>query len=36
MICPSEEPTTNMSDLRESFEELNYVSIAKSNEKPSF
>ena len=36
MICPGEEPTTNMNDPRESFEELSYVSISKSNEKPSF
>ena len=36
MICPGEEPTTNMSNPRESFEELSYVSISKSNEKPKF
>ena len=35
MICLGEEPTnTNLSDLRESFEELRYVYISKSNEKP--
>ena len=34
MICLGEEPTnTNLSDLRESFEELSYVYISKSNEK---
>ena len=29
MICPSKEPIANMSDLRESFEELSYVYIFK-------
>ena len=36
MICLGEEPNTNMSDPRESFEELSYVYIFKSNEKPKF
>ena len=36
MICLGEEPNTYMSDLRESFEELSYVYILKSNEKPKF
>jgi hypothetical protein len=34
MICCGEEPNTNMSDPRESFEELSYVYISKTNEKP--
>ena len=34
MICLGEEPkNTNLSDLTESFEELSYVYISKSNEK---
>ena len=33
MICLGEELNTYMSDLRESFEELSYVYISKSNEK---
>jgi hypothetical protein len=36
MICLGEEPNTNMSNLRESFEDLTYVYISKSNEKPKF
>ena len=36
MICLSEEPNTNLNNLRESFEELSYASISKSNEKPKF
>ena len=35
-ICLGEEPNTYMSDLRESFEELIYVYISKSNENPKF
>ena len=36
MMCLGEEPTTYLSDLRESFEELSYVYILKSNEKLKF
>ena len=36
MICLGEEPNKYMSDLRESFEDLSYVYISKSNEKPKF
>jgi hypothetical protein len=36
MICLGEEPTTYLSDLGELFEELSYVYIPKSNEKPKF
>ena len=36
MICLGEEPNTYMNDLRESFEELSYVYILKSNEKLKF
>jgi len=36
MICLDEEPNTYMSDLSESIEELSYVYISKSNEKPKF
>jgi hypothetical protein len=34
MICHGEEPNINMSDPRESFEELSYVYILKTNKKP--
>ena len=33
MICPGKEPNANMSDLRESFEELSYVYIFKNQMK---
>jgi hypothetical protein len=36
MICLGEEPNTTLSDPRESFEELSYIYISKSNEKPKF
>ena len=36
MICLGKEPNTYMSDPSESFEELSYVSISKSNEKTKF
>jgi hypothetical protein len=37
MTCLGEEPNTNMSNVRESFEELNYVYIfSKPSENLSF
>ena len=36
MLCLGEEPNTNLSDPRESFEELSYVYILKNQLKTQF
>ena len=36
MICLGEETNTNLSDLRESFEEQSYIYIFQNKTKPKF